>query len=140
MNSKDLQKIQQILESMNERLNKMTLNSIYGDLNDIPEDELLYHLIDPELGNIEMNIIQMSLDDMLKIMTDKGDMTVIDAYKKFADKEQKNIVNFYRKNKNELEKYPIIIKDNLLVDGYHRLVASYLNKQPIKALNISQII
>ena len=108
-------------------------------LNDIPEDEALYHAVDPELGDVQLPIIELSVEKLLQLTTYQDDTTVFRAYKDFADSEQKKIVKPYTKNTDELHENPVVINNNTALDGYHRIVAAILTKQPLKALDISDI-
>jgi hypothetical protein len=118
----------------------MSLNDIYGDIEyDVPEDEALYHAVDPELGDVQLPIIELSVEKLLQLTTYQDDTTVFRAYKDFADSEQKKIVKPYTKNTDELHENPVVINNNTALDGYHRIVAAILTKQPLKALDISDI-
>jgi hypothetical protein len=118
----------------------MSLNDIYGDIEyDIPESEALYSAIDPEMGDIQIPIKTLSPDQLLKLTTYQDDTTVFQAYKDFADREQKQIVNHYKKNRNELHENPIVIDNNTALDGYHRIIAAILTQQSLKVLDVSDI-
>lgn len=138
MTSHDFKNISFLYESMGN--NTMSINDIYGDIEyNIPESEALYNAIDPEMGDIQIPIKTLSPDQLLKLTTYKDDTTVFQAYKDFADRDQKQIVNHYKKNRNELHETPIVINNNTALDGYHRIIAAILTKQSLKVLDISDI-
>jgi hypothetical protein len=91
------------------------------------------------MGDIQIPIKTLSPDQLLKLTTYKDDTTVFQAYKDFADRDQKQIVNHYKKNRNELHETPIVINNNTALDGYHRIIAAILTKQSLKVLDISDI-
>lgn len=116
----------------------MSLNDIYGDLYDIPENEALYNAVDPEQGDTELPILTLTPDDLKKLTTYSNDTTVFYAYKHFSEKEQRDIVKDYRKNKNYTQR-PIIINMTTAIDGYHRIVAAILDNSNLNALDISDL-
>ena len=127
-----------IYESMDN--NTMSLNDIYGDIEyDVPESEALYSAVDPEMGDIQIPMKTLSPDQLLNLTTYKDDTTVFQAYKDFADRDQQQIVNHYKKNRNELHENPIVIDNNTALDGYHRIIAAILTKQSLKVLDVSDI-
>jgi hypothetical protein len=138
MTSHDFKNLALLYESMENHT--MSLNDIYGDIEyDVPENEALYSAVDPEIGDIQIPIKTLSPDQLLKLTTYKDDTTVFQAYKDFADRDQKQIVNHYKKNLNELHDNPIVINNNTALDGYHRIIAAILMKQSLKVLDVSDI-
>ena len=127
-----------IWESYTNSQKTMSLNDVYGDLYDIPESEALYHAVDPEKGDIQLPVLTLSVEDLKKLTTYTRDMTVFDAYQEYADKEQKDIVKQYLKDKS-YKSEPIIINISTVIDGYHRLIAAILDNSRLTALDISDL-
>jgi hypothetical protein len=118
----------------------MSLNDIYGDIKyDVPENEALYHAVDPEMGDIQLPIIELLPIQLKQLTTYKNDTTVFDAYKEYADREQKKIVKHYIQNNSQLHETPIVINNTTALDGYHRIIAAILTKQNLRAIDISDI-
>lgn len=117
----------------------MSLNDIYGGLEDIPEDEALYHSVDPEHGYIKLPVITLSYDKLLELTTYQKDMAVYQAYELFADDDQKEIVEEYKKDKNKLYEQPVVVNINTALDGYHRIIAAIQLKTFLYAVDISDL-
>lgn len=118
----------------------MSLNDIYGDLYyGIPENEALYHAVDPENGDIQLPIIKLSPEELKSLTTYQNNTTVYQAYQNFAERSQKQIVKNYIKNKNELHEQPIVINNTTAIDGYHRIAAAILSNQSLNAVDISEL-
>jgi hypothetical protein len=128
------------LQLMWESLNpsKMSLNDIYGDLEDVDESEALYHAVDPEMGDIPLDVITLSTDQLKKLTTYNDDTTVWDAYVNFAGKDQKKIVKDYIRTRLYKDT-PIVVNMNTAIDGYHRIIAAIYNKDSLQAPDISDL-
>ena len=100
------------------------LIDIYDDVPD--EHELLWSFI---------NIQEYNNDDFLCV-----NVNVMDLYNSIKDtieyitSDQQDIINFYITNPNEIKNQPIIISDDIVVDGNHRIMALY--ELGIKSINV----
>ena len=117
-------------------LENISLNDIYGDLENVDEDELLYHMVDPNDGDIKLPVRKLQPDDIKRLQIDDANTTLWEAYEQYATRGQKEIVDEYVKN---MPSKPIIVKGNLLVDGYHRAIASLIRNTPIHALDLKDL-
>jgi len=105
--------------------------------------------------NFLENIGQTSFDtDLYKIVTinpvefanyktPQGDMTILESFQDCAEDWQKELVKIYRKetkNPNStIHQRLIIIEDDMIWDGHHRLIAFALeNITQLKAVDISK--
>ena len=114
--------------------NTITLNDLYDwhELND--ESETLYHWTSPPDHDIPFTVKTMQPNDLKKLTTSTGDMTILNAFNKFADQEQKQLVKDKIKNydKNRI----IIIANNTIIDGNHHTIAAILSNNPAKYIDI----
>jgi len=94
---------QKIWESYQDQDDKITLNQIYDDISNIPENEALAHEIGWEDGDFPLPILTFSPEQLSQLKTYQGDITVWEAYQKFAEKDQKSIVQKYRFQTGEME-------------------------------------
>lgn len=112
----------------------ITLNDLYDydELND--ESETLYHWTTPEDYDKKYEIKIMQPNQLKNITTPNGDITVLDAYKQFADKNQKQLVK--SKAKNFDHNRIIVIANNTIIDGNHHTIAAILTNNPVKYIDI----
>jgi hypothetical protein len=122
-------KINQIISE-----NTVTLNDLYDydELN--TESEMLYHWTTPQDHYIPFTVKTMQPEQLKKLKTPKNDMTVLDAFKQFADSEQKQLVKY--KSKNYDHNRIIVIANNTVIDGNHHLIAAILTNNPTKYIDI----
>jgi len=121
-----------------ENYNKETvkLEDLYDwhELND--ESETLYHWIDDnDLKNV-FEVQTMMPAQAKHLETAKNDMTVYDAFKKFATKDQKALIK--NKSKNYDPNRIIVLSGNTVIDGNHHVIASILNNKPLKYIDLSE--
>jgi hypothetical protein len=114
--------------------NTTTLNDLYDydELND--ETETLYHWTNPDQFNTPYQIQIMQPNQIKTLTTPNSDITVLDAYKQFATKEQKQLTKYKAKNYNHNR--IIIIANNTIIDGNHHAIAAIISNNPVKYINI----
>lgn len=114
--------------------NTITLNDLYDDseLNDETED--LYHWTHPDQHNTQYAIRTMFPDQIKKLKTSHGDMTLIDAFKQFATPDQKRLVK--SKAKNFDHNRIVVIANNTVIDGNHHLIAAIASNNPVNYIDI----
>ncbi len=104
----------------------------YDEFKD--ESEALYDFSDDSDYEKEFTVHEMPPQSASKLQTFRNDTTVMDAYRRFARKEQKDIV------KQKMRLYDkdrvVIVAGTTLLDGYHHVVASVLLGKPIKYINL----
>jgi len=117
-----------------------TLYDIYGYeyVGEIPRNEILsdYVASDEELG-APLDVKVLQLEDLKKLRTMRGDMTVMQAFTDFAEPEQMEIVDDYKTS--DLSREYIVLSGDRVVDGNHRVVAAVLSRQLLKAVDIDQL-
>lgn len=103
-------------------------------LEDIPSNEILYNFISKNELHVQLPI--KSVDDPKMLMTYKGDMTVWESYQ-FANNQSKELIDYYAKHKpvNDI----IVINENRVLDGNHRVIASIIGKWLLRAIDIADI-
>lgn len=89
MKDQDTLILEQLYMEMSESKKVISLADIYGDIDEIPENEALYYEVDEDIFWVKIPVKVMSPDELKKLTTYQGDMTVLEAYQDFADKEQK---------------------------------------------------
>jgi hypothetical protein len=124
-------RIHQLIENTDNTI-KLTDLYDYDELND--ESEILYHWITPESETQSFTIKTMQPNDIKNLTTHNNDMTILNAYKQFADKDQKKLVKY--KSKNFDHNRIIVIANNTLIDGNHHAIAAILTNNPTKYINI----
>lgn len=103
--------------------------------NSIPKNEVLYDFINEE--DLHKPLIIKTVTDPKALLTHKGDMTVLEAFNQFANDESKELVKYYANYKpiNDI----IVLKNNKVLDGNHRTVASIKGGWPLRAVDIEDL-
>lgn len=111
-----------------------TLNTLYDydELHD--ESEELYHWTQPEQFDTPYQVKIMQPNQIKNLKTTRDDMTIVDAYAQFADKNQKSLVK--SKAKNFDANRIIVIANNTLIDGNHHAIAAIISNNPVKYIDI----
>jgi hypothetical protein len=101
---------------------------------DIPANEVLYDFI--SVGELHVQLPIKIIDEPKMLMTHKGDMTVWESYQ-FADDQSQELIDYYAKHKpvNDV----IVVNENRVLDGNHRVIASIIGKWPLRAIDIADI-
>lgn len=110
------------------------LTDLYTDheLND--ENEALYNYVSEDDFNTEFEVKEMSYLDANKLKTLHGDMTVIEAFKDYADNDQKELVK-YKMDHFDSNRI-VVLSGNVVIDGNHQVVAAILSKKPVKYIAV----
>ena len=78
----------------------------------------------------------MTPEQAKSYVTPRDDMTVFEAFRRFASKEQKRMV---RERAKQYDSTRIIVTMfQTVVDGNHHLIAGILAKQPIRYINLAE--
>ncbi len=104
-----------------------------GELED--ESEAMYQYVDPEDLDRTFIVREMTPDEAKTYTTPHNDMTVIDAFKQFASKEQKSLVKGKRAQYDASR--IIVVINKTVLDGNHHIVAGILNRQPIRYIDLA---
>lgn len=122
-------------------LEESSHKTLYDYLGYYPDDdEVLWEFVSPyQFKNDKIDSPkEMNIEELY------NNLNVVGGYEKYKDsvkgieKESKIKIKDIRKNIREYIDDPIIIMEDELIDGYHRLVAFYLeNIDKIKVLDIS---
>jgi hypothetical protein len=110
------------------------LNDIYDD--EIDEDELLFHYIDDDMMNYPYTVREIIPKDAKNLLTAIGDMTILDAFKHYADKEQKNMIK--DKIKHFDDNRIIVLHGKKVLDGNHHLIAAIKLNKKIRFIDLSE--
>lgn len=115
--------------------NTIRLTDLYDEdeLND--KKEALHLFINEEDLEKEFTIHQMSPEEALTYENWQDNMTVFNTFKKFATKDQKQLVK-YKRDRYDNNRV-IVVMHKTVLDGNHHLIAGILNKQPIKYINVA---
>lgn len=99
---------------------KMTLKEIMGGVPD--SNELIWEYI----GSDDLDTPLPVKTGLVKTYCTRE---FISNYKDTATKEQQAIVDRYRRNINDTKNLPIVVSgDDMVIDGFHKLMAMYLEK------------
>lgn len=110
------------------------LTDIYSDdeLNDV--SEVIHAYIDDDTISKEFTVRTLSAEEAKNLWTHRGDMSVIEAFKHFADKEQKTRVR--EKMKNFDPNRIVVLDGRKVLDGNHQVVAAILSDNEMKYIDI----
>lgn len=111
-----------------------TLNDLYDyhELNDESED--LYHWTNPDQFDTQYTVKIMFPDDIKRLKTSTGDISITQAFKQFASPEQKQLVK--DKAKNFDHNRIIVIANNTIIDGNHHAIAAIVSDNPVNYIDI----
>ena len=125
-----------IKDIINEQLVKLT--DLYDDheLND--ESEAMYNFIDDDDLERDFEVHTMSPKRASTVTTHANDATIYQAYKDFATREAKNILD--DKIKHWDANRIVVLMNNTLLDGNHHLVAGINAGKPIKYIDLAEYI
>ena len=126
-----------------ENLNNTNIETVcLADIMDYPDDEdeqLCQMLTYYEFKHDRFPIVEINPVEWYNNNTvDGAETTIKEAFDLYAEPWQKRLVNKYRKliKKGDVLE-PVIIQDNMLIDGFHRIVAMALeNISSAKAVDI----
>ena len=113
------------------------LSDLYDDDELTDPRESLHLYVDEKDLLLDFPIKEMSPQEAKTYMTPRGDITVFDAFKKFASKDQKQLVK--EKAKQYDHSRIIVLCNDTVVDGNHHLLAGIIAKQPIKYINLAHV-
>ena len=104
------------------------------ELND--QREMLANYVDPEDLDRDFVVHIMSPAQAKTYVTARDDMTVVDAFKQFASREQKRLV------RDKAKRYDadriIVVFNRSVIDGNHQLMAGIMANRPIKYIDLSE--
>lgn len=121
-----------VSKNINESTIKLEDLYDWDELND--EGEQLYHWVDKNDLEKEFEVKQMSPEQAKGLDTARDDMTVFDAYNKFASKQQKKLVD------DKIKHYDfnrvVVLANTTVVDGNHQVIAAILSGNPLKYIDL----
>lgn len=114
--------------------NTKKLSDLYDgyELND--ESEAMYNYISEDMLDKEFLVQTASPTFLRKLKTFRNDITVFDAFKNFADKDQIDLVK-YKMNNFDPNRIVIVANETLL-DGYHQVIAAIMSNRLQKYIDI----
>lgn len=111
------------------------LTDLYDEDELTDPREMLYNYVDEDDLNREFVVHTMTPQQALTYKTPRDDMTVYEAFKQFAGKDQKR---FVREKATHYDQTRIIVTMfQTVIDGNHHLVAGILAKQPVRYINLA---
>jgi hypothetical protein len=110
-------------------------DAVYGE----PEQHLVENMGWDRWNITDYKVVTINPKEWYK-QAIKGDVTIQEAYRRFAKPWQRKLVKEYRENARELAQTTyLLIDDETLEDGYHRLVAFALaGITEAKAIDMAQ--
>jgi hypothetical protein len=118
------------------QLNTVMIRDLYNrdELDDNDDDaDTIAHMVD-YYDPTHYPVKILSSEQLKKLKTTIGDMTVLQAYKNHADKDQKSIVK--SKSKKFDDNRVIVLDGNKVIDGNHHVIAAIQLNKTVKAINI----
>lgn len=112
------------------------LTDLYDEDELFDQREMLAKYID--LADLDRDFVvhTMTPAQATTYVTARDDMTVVDAFKSFASREQKRVV------RDKAKRYDadriIVVFNRSVIDGNHHLMAGIMAKQPIKYIDLSE--
>lgn len=105
----------------------MTLADVYGD--DYPEEnERIWNFVGQmDFNETEFAVVKINPVEFASKPNDNNE-TVLQIYYDCATDEQKELIEYYQKTSKEQLKRKLVVVDDVIIDGWHRLVAFALAK------------
>lgn len=69
----------------------------------------------------------------------RGDMSLMEIFHKFATGEQVRLVLRYKRELMDGASFTIVLDGDVLMDGYHRVVAAILAKKPLQYIDLRDL-
>lgn len=114
----------------------VTLLDLYSQDELDDETEAIYHYGDEETARHPFTVKTMAAQQAKNLLTKKGDITVVAAFKRFADADQKAIV------KDKIANFDpsriVVLDGNKVIDGNHHLMAALAKKQNILYIDLAE--
>jgi hypothetical protein len=117
----------------------ITLKDIYGDHSDIESSELVYQMTEPGEFDDAFTIKELTPVELRKLTTMDDTTTVVDSFE-YASDDSISIVEHYKNNLIDLKSTPLVIMRNVLLDGNHRCVAAVAIGEPLKCIDIMEVV
>ena len=111
------------------------LADLYDDYELHDQREMLTNYVDPEDIDKDFVVQTMTPAQAKTYVTARDDMTVVDAFKQFASREQKRLVR--EKAKRYDADRIIVVFDRSVIDGNHQLMAGIIANRPIRYIDLS---
>jgi hypothetical protein len=121
-----------------ENRESITLADIYGSLWEIEEGEVLADYLRDEDFEIELPIYTLSTKELQTLRGFGSEETVMELFE-YAEPEQVELVNHYVANPRDLHEFPIVVENNAILDGYHRIMGAIKSGQSLKAVNTADL-
>lgn len=114
----------------------MSLNDIYGSIDDVDESEMIRSYIDsPNDWELQFPIKTFTANDLKQLQVANSMNTILDVYDKYATDKQKTNVKYYVNNAVERNATPIVVVGKTLADGHHRVVAAILTNSSLQGID-----
>ena len=125
-----------LVESLlNKNLNLISLNQLYD--YDLPSnDEMIWNFVNHNEFDVQIPIENISNQEIKNLLLKTYNKKSISDINKLLKPQQKKIINHYRKIPSN---DPIVICNNIILDGNHRALANFLEKKPITVVNLEKI-
>ena len=112
------------------------LIDLYDEYELDDQREMLSNYVDTEDLDKDFTVHTMTPAQAKTYVTARDDMTVVDAYKQFANRDQKRLI------RDKAKRYDadriIVVFNHSVIDGNHHLMAGILANRPIKYIDLSE--